>query len=268
MTQRTIRGGRGLGDSLYLRPIAEYFLAQGDEVTVLSDYPQIYTGLKVEVKRFTRFGVNVLAHYVMGKSNPLTTQWDDVCASAGVSVPLRFTWNIVNHALVDRIVEKAKGRPIIVVHGGRVPMGRTDGFGLELLPDRAAFEAVLAELKDCFTVLVGGGAQLYPLEADFDLNGKTSVSDLLDIASVCDGVVAQCSFAIPLAEVFDKPLLIVWAAHGLVAREPYVRQITPMKVLSKPTSHFVVDDRSETDIRCVADAWKSLFEARFTGACA
>lgn len=270
-TQRTIRGGRGLGDSIYLRPIAEYFLALGDPVVVLSDYPDVFAGIDVEVKQFTRFGVNVLAHYVLGKPNPGTNQWQDICHSAGVTVPLSFTWTVLNHELVASIKKRAAGRPIIIVHGGRVPMGRIDGFGKELLPEQGAFVAALDAVRDAYLVRVGNAESLYTLPCDIDLTGKSSVADLLDLASICDGVVGQCSLAIPLAEVFDRPLLIIWAAAGLASREPYVAQITPSKVLSKASSRFVMDDWPVDRIRWSVAEWRalsvSLFEEERKHAC-
>ena len=129
-------------------------------------------------------------------------------------------------------------------------MGRTDGFGAELLPERAAFDLVLDHLADYFLVRIGKGAERYPIACDVDLNGNTSVSDLLDLGSVCRGVVAQCSFCVPLAEVFDKPLLAIWAARGMEpARHRYIKQITPQKILSKGTSLHVVDSWALEKIR-------------------
>lgn len=237
-----IRGGRGLGDSLYIRPIAEHFVRQGRRVTVLSDYPDVFIGAGVKVEAFNRNDANIVAHYVSRKTKPGTNQWQDVCMSAGVSVPLRFDWTVRNTALVAALKQKAAGRPIIVVHGGRAPMGRTDGFGRDLLPAKAAFDAALAALHGCFTVQIGNAPQIYPLAAELSLNGSTSVADLLDIGSVCDGVVAQCSFAVPLAEVFDKPLLAIWSSRAAKSNTLFICQTTPEKVLSAPKDRFVMDD--------------------------
>jgi hypothetical protein len=254
-----IRGGAGLGDAMYIRPVAEHFVRAGERVTVCNDFAEVFIGSGVHVEPFDRFNIDVLAHYTVGKRDPTTNQWQDVCKSAGIAeIPLRFDWTVRNCSLVDSIVSDAAGRYIIVVHGGRVPMGRTDGFGKELLPGKSAFDAALAALgDDCFLLRVGKGSDLYPLDVDVDLNGGTSVSDLLDIATVCDGVVGQCSFAIPLAEVFDKPLLCVWASGGLSASHPYIRQITPQKVLSKATSRFVMDDWTTEKIQEVARTFRA-----------
>lgn len=238
-----VRGGRGLGDSLYVRVVAEHLVKKGQKVTVCADYPGLFEGAGVTVEPFGRNGIDVLAHYTFRKPNPGSTQWEDVCASARIEpIPLRIEWTVKNRGLVDGLRALAGEKPLIIVHGGRRPMGRTDGFGMELLPEKAAFDAVLKALGDCFLVQVGQAEQVYPLGCDVSLNGSTSVTDLLDLAKSCDAVVAQCSFAVPLAEVFDKPAMFVWAAKGLTAGSPYVRQITPVKVLSKPSSHYVMDN--------------------------
>lgn len=250
-----VRGGRGLGDALYCRPIAERLMRDGKRVAVLSDYADVFIGSGVVVQPFSRDG-NVIAHYVNGKANPDTTQWQDVCRSAGVTTPLRFAWTVRNPDLIADLKRKAEGRPLILVHGGREPMARNDGFGLELVPERKAFDAALDGLRDCYTVQVGKAAQIYPLSADVDLNGSTSVSDLLDLAHECDGIVAQCSFAIPLAEVFDKPLLAVWAFRHAKSSTQFIRQTTPQKVLSGARDSFVMDHWPDAMIKEEARAFR------------
>lgn len=253
-----VRGGRGLGDAIYVRPIAEHFVGLGKLVTVLSDYPDVFKDSGAVVQKFSRlngFGI-VVAHYAQSKAKAGTTQWQDVCASAGVTVPLRFGWKVQNEALVSVLRTKAAGRPMILVHGGRAPMDRRDGFGAELLPVAGAFGRVLSKLQDCYRVQIGRANQLYPLECDLNLNGATSVSDLLDIASVCDGVVAQCSFAIPLAEVFDKPLLAIWSARAAQSKTPFIRHTTPVKVLSSPRDTFMFDDWPMEQVRASIRAFR------------
>lgn len=247
---KRIRGASGLGDSVYLRVVCDHYVRQGDPVIALSDYPDVFIGSGATVEPFRRDRVDIVAHYVLGKPNQAATQWDDVRRAAGIveALPLAFPWTVRNAGLIERLRLAANGRPIIMVHGGRVPMGRTDGFGMEILPERQAFEAALSAMAGCFTVRIGKADQVYPLPVTVDLNGGTSVSDLLDLVAVCDGVVAQCSFAVPMAEAFDKPLLAVWASRGLASRTAYIRQITPRKILSKPTSRAIIDDAAPADI--------------------
>lgn len=244
-----IRSGRGLGDALYLRPVAEHFVRLGGQVRVCCDYGDVFEDSGAYVEPFVRSGVTHVAHYVAGKGNLNTTQWQDVCASAGVGeIPLSFRWRIRNQALVDEIRGLANGRPIVMVNGGRHPMGRVDGFANEMLPARAAFASVLGALRDCYVVEVGKGEKLYSLPFDLNLCNKTMVAELLDIASIANGLVGQCSFMIPMAEAFDKPLVAVWAARGLESRELFIRRCTPSKILSKPSSRFVMDNWSHEAI--------------------
>ncbi len=262
-----IRGGSGLGDSLYIRPVAEHFLRRGDDVTVNSNYADVFHGLPVKIEPFSR-AANVLAHYSRHRARVGTTQFDDVCETAGIGrVPLAFQWPVRNAVLVRRLLLAAEDRPLVLVHGGREPWGRQDGLGLPLLPERAAFEAVLEQLAHCFTVWIGAGPRLYRLRVDEDLGDRTSVSDLLDLGCACDGVVSQVSFCVPLAEVFDKPLLTIWSASGLKARRELLRQITPQKVLSKPEiGRFVMDDWSAERLSQGVRIWETMLER--TRACA
>jgi hypothetical protein len=237
----------------------DYFVDIGEQVTVCSDYPDVFIDSGAKVEAFARNGIDVLGHYVNGKQNPHTTQWQDVCNSAGVNVPLEFDWHVKNRAMVERVWKQANGKPVLLVHGGRLPMNRTDGFGKELLPKREAFDCALDVLRDCFAVHIGSVDQVYPIACDLDLRGKTSVSDLLDLAVSCDGMVAQCSFAVPMAECFDKPLLAIWAAHGMQSNmHPYVKAITPSKILCKATSQYVVDDWEKEQIQEQAIAFRYI----------
>jgi len=249
-----MRGGSGLGDALYLRPLVEYCLRRGDSVTVMTAYREVFDGLNVKIEPFNRERINIVGHYTHGKSNVATNQWQDVCQSARISVPLRTAWTVRNLALVREIQSAAQGRKIILAHAGREPMGRADGFGNEMLPRAGAVDDALGALKTYYVVEIGAGKKAYPIRSNQSLINKTSVADLLDLASICNGIVAQCSFCVPLAEILDKPAMFVWAARGLASRVPFIRLSTPAKVLSKPSSRYVVDDWTTQTIQEAARA--------------
>lgn len=263
---RSIRCASGLGDSVYLRAIADHLAAGGERLVALSNYPEIFRGSPCHVEPFRRERVDIVAHYVTGKANQGTNQWQDVCMAAGVARPVafRFDWAVGGAGIAQDVRARAAGRPVVLVQGGRTPMARTDGFGKELLPDRQAFEAAARAVRDAgaYLVAVGKADPIYRAPVDEDLTGATTVAELLDLFATCDGALAQVGFAVPMAEIFDRPLLAVWAASGLTSREPYVRQITPAKIFAKPTSRFVMDDwehdRIETHgrrfARCLAAA--------------
>lgn len=267
-----IRSASGLGDSVYLRAIAEHFHRQGHQVVACTNYPDVFKFSPVTPEPFRRTDVDVVAHYVTGKARPGTTQWQDVCIAAGVTEPVPFTfpWFRGSTGLVERVRALAGDLPVVLVHGGRLPMNRRDGFGIKLVPEKRAFDAVLdGAASSCFLVAVGGhsttpedgGDCLFDLPCDYDLRGSTTIPELLDLFHACAGVVGQVSYAVPMAEVFDRPLLAVWSCEGLADREPYIRQITPQKVLSKDTSGYVIDSLDAPFLRERGRAFAEAIQA-------
>lgn len=258
MITKRIRGGSGLGDSLYLRPICEHLAHDGYRIVVMSNFADVFIDSGCVVEPFRRDRVDMVAHYVGGKRNPATTIWDDICAHAGVTVPLQFHWQRRNKRLIRQLEQDAAGRPIVLVHGGREPMGRRDKFGIELLPFEDKFNAAIAALDDCFKVRVGRGDTLYQVTCDVDLTNRTSVADVLDIAWASAGVVSMCGFPIPLAEAFDKPALFIWSSRGLASAQQFIKTVTPGKMLSKPISRYVIDDQPVEQLQEAARDFRSV----------
>ena len=245
---KRIRSGRGLGDTLYMQSVVRHLVSKGEKLEVCTDYPEVFDGMKVSFAPFARHNINYLCHYTKRKTEK-TNQWEDIYLTAGLKdVELKIDWNVKNQSLVEEVKSQAEGKKILFVHGGREPMARKDKFGRELLPNGDVFNRTLRELN-FFSVHMGDSELLYPVYADKCLNRQTSVSDLLDIASIADAFYGQCSFIIPLAESFNKPLLVVWSNKGLHSGEPYIATITPRKILSKKTSTYIVDNWSETQIK-------------------
>jgi len=154
-------------------------------------------------------------------------------------------WKIQNKALVSSVKKKAKGKPILLVEMIRNPMNRTDRFGIELLPDLEVMQEILNKLKEHYFLLhVGQGKKLFEFEGiDLDLADATSVTDLIDLAYASSAMFGYCSFFVPLAESLNKKSLFVWSRRGMNSVEPFIRTITPQKILHKrDTSHYVVDN--------------------------
>lgn len=205
--------------------------------------------MPVSFAPFARHNINYLCHYTKRKTEK-TNQWEDIYLTAGLKdVELRIDWKVKNQGLVEEVKSQAQGKKILFVHGGREPMARKDRFGRDLLPNGDVFNRTMRLLDDFFSVHLGDSELLYPIYADKSLNRQTSVSDLLDIASISDAFYGQCSFIIPLAESFNKPLLVVWSNKGLHSGEHYIATITPRKILSKKTSTYIIDDWSDLQIK-------------------
>lgn len=244
---KTIRCGRGLGDSLYLQGVCREYVKQGQRLTIATDFPDIFKPLgdMVSTIPFTRERIDIIAHYSLRKIYKDTNQFQDCCVQAGLNknVEFKLDWKIQNKELTDKIKIAAKGKPILIVQSARNPMNRVDGFGRDLLPERHILEYCLDSIKDLFfTILIGNEPPLYDFEGiNLDLIKKTSVTDLLDIASISDAVFGYCSFAVPLAECLDKKALFVWSQCGLNSKDHFISSITPKKILSKASSMYVID---------------------------
>jgi ADP-heptose:LPS heptosyltransferase len=121
-------------------------------------------------------------------------------------------------------------------------MNRSDGFANDLLPNWKTLDQLIQ--CEAFKVQIGQGAPLFKFHGiDLNLANKTSIADLLDIASLVDGFVGWCSFMLPLAESLGKPFFTLWSARGMRSREPFIRSLTPKKVIHrKDLSYHAVDD--------------------------
>lgn len=259
---RSIRGGAGLGDAIYVAGVARHLLARGEMLEVCTNYPDIYRQLqtRIRVSPYRRKPVDIVAHYTTRRHVPGTSQFQDCCISAGLPANLDFClpWRPINLGLVARL--EAAGRPVIVVQMPRAPFGRTDGFGAEFLPDVTAIQHAIDMIAGrAFIVQIGAGTperfdgrKLMPFDGyrgiDLDLTNKTSVSDVLDIAALADGLLGQCSFIVPLAESFAKPALLIWSRKGLCSPHEVVRQMTPQKILHRATSRAVLDDCRDVEL--------------------
>jgi len=144
------------------------------------------------------------------------------------------------------------GKPVILVQLPRYPLGkqRANDLGADLLPSLEFMQRVVDGLAGrAFVVQVGRGTPLWYFRGiDLDLAHRTTVAELLDVASLADGFFGYCSFMVPLAESFQKPALFAWSQRGLDSRDSYTRRVRPQKILHYPTSRFVIDNASDAEL--------------------
>lgn len=250
----------GLGDALYVQAVARHLVNQGETLKVCTAWPDVFKplGKSVVCAPFTRLGINILAHYSQKKALPDSDQFEDCCKSAGILEPvdLKLDWKLENRALADNL--RRHGKPIICVQMPRSPMGRTDGFGADLLPDCRRIQQAIDAIGDKATLVqIGTGEPLFRFKRiHIDLTNRTTVSELLDVSSIADGFLGYVSFMVPLAESFSKPGLFVWSRRGLNSGQQYVRLITPKKILHRETSHHVIDDCDDDSlVRAVGETF-------------
>lgn len=251
-----IRGGSGLGDAIYLQSIVRHFVERGYRPEVCCDWPDVFRPLagQVDVVPFRKKDIDRLAPYSMRRGVAGTSQFEDGCIQAGIKGKVEFNlgWSVVSPGVLGK-----QHRPIIVVQMPRPPFGRIDGFGKEFLPDCRRIQDVIDRIGSrAFFVQVGAGDALFKFEGiDLDLTNKTSVCDLLDVATLAHGFLGYCSFIVPLAEAQSKPAMLVWSRKGLNSSHLIIRQMTPQKILHGPLSRWVVDDASDKALMDCADVF-------------
>lgn len=238
---RSIRSGRGFGDSIYLQSVVRYLMADSARtLRVASDYPDVFLPLidkRIHIVPFTRSGVELIAHYISRKAIAGTTQFQDCCLNVGIrsDVPLVLDWAPTRPSLIDEI--RRSGRPVLVVQLPRTPMGRTDGFGASLLPDCRALQRIIDEAVDTHTVVqIGKGEPLFRFKRlHLDYANRLSVAESIDVVYGADSVLGYPSYMIPLAESLNKPGKYIWSYRSTRDPHVFIRRITPQKLLHKPT---------------------------------
>lgn len=252
---KRIRSGRGLGDNLYLHSVVGHLTARGERLQVCTNYPEIFP-FDVTFAPWSR-GADITVHYVNGKANPRTTQFEDCCQHAGVpGAAYRAYWPDRQSDFIDGVHERAGGRPMLLINGARWPMDRADGYGRELLPTAQVFNATIDALaRHFFTIFIGRGSRLFDVSVDLDLNDWTSPDQVMDLAMACDAGFGQVGFMIPLMEMFDKPLMVMFTEMGLSSRNNWISQLTPQKLFGKNTSTHVVDQWGHQRINLHVDAF-------------
>lgn len=256
----SIRGGSGFGDALYLQSVARYFIERGDTIEVCSKWNDVFRplGHKCKISPFRRDRIDRLAHYSARRKRTDTDQFQDCCIQAGITelVDLRLDWVINNRSLVDKVMSPCK--PIVLLQLPRRSMDRTDNYGIELSPDWLRIQTAINIVRPRATIIqVGYGSPLHRFEGvDIDLVGKTSVADLIDVASIARGFLGYVSYFVPLAESFSSPALFVWSRAGLRSNDEIIRTITPQKILHrKDKCHAVIDDCSDLELNEAVNAF-------------
>lgn len=257
--RRSVRSGKGLGDSLYLQGVVRHLVERGEgNLEVCTSWPDVFRPLrgKIHISPFRREGIDASYHYISRKRIPDTDQFTDCCIAAGIKerVDLRLDWTPLNQKLVGNL--RKVGKPIVMVQLPRVPMGRNDGYGDELLPDCRTIQRAIDHIgQRAFTIQIGSGKPLYRFKnISLDLANKTSVADLLDVASISSGAIGYCSFIVPLAESLNKPTLLVWSRAGTNSKNPFIKAITPKKIFFRESSRFVMDDCQTAELEEAVDA--------------
>jgi len=251
-----IRGASGLGDAIYVYPVAKYYRDLGNQVIVRTKFPDVYKDLDVQTVKFFKIPkADITASYSNRKSQK-TNQYQDVILNCKMPIdtPFLIDWKVDDEALVAKIKKMAKGRKILVISMPHQPFDRPDRYGDALRPNFENLQIAIDYLKqkNWFVIQIGKGGCFQNLSnIDLKKQNLTSVKGLMDICSIADGFAGQVGFIVPIAEAFNKPLFALFSKAGLRSSDKFIPAITGEKILSRDSSVYAIDSEPKERIHKV-----------------
>lgn len=234
-----LQAPNGLGDAIYLRAIVLHLLARGEEVTVFTRWPDVFSDLQVTIKGLLEIDATSPPRYACyPMSRPVPAGADDFtmrCRQVGIKEPveLKLGWRVRNPNLIDRIKRDAAGRRIFLYQCARAI--RTPVSAL-LKPRREAFNAFIAKYRDCYRIKLGHPPHVADdADAPCELNlfGKAFIFDTFDVCTIGDLFFGQASFINCIAEALDKPYITMFARAALASDDYRANSATPERVFAK-----------------------------------
>jgi hypothetical protein len=228
-------GPRGLGDAIFVRSVAVRWIELGEKVTVFTTWPEVFDGIGAIVRpSASRTGDENIHHCVgclhcrLPDVQPVSI-FRRICHQSGLFEPFdfRLDWKVKRPDLIGKIKRRSAGRKIMIYQPPKI----ANGFEQTLFnPRQEDFFRYLEGRDDCYRIKVGhaSGAHEYKgAPCELDLFGKTTVSDVFDIATICDLFFSQVSYLVTLGEALDKQVVCMFTKRALSANSVKVRQLTP-----------------------------------------
>jgi hypothetical protein len=225
---KIIHGASGLGDTVYMYPIAERFIEQGYDVTVLTNYPEVLKELNCKKEPFNRSRQNAInCSYVNRKHIPETDQYIDCCIAAGIdsNIPaLSMKWTPADK----------KYDNYAVVIAPTVPFGQAyrDDY-LHIMPNVKEIDRYCREIAQDMLIVMVGKNYISKVYCDHDLTGQTSLCEYIDLLYHSNLIISQVGNALSFAEALNKKATIFFPAKAKESNLPFIQQITPDKVIHK-----------------------------------
>lgn len=245
-----LNAAKGLGDAIYLRAVVLHLLAQGETLTVVTGWPDVFSDLPVTVKPLSSATGDEDWHHAKPCLHcRIITDVDQfamACRQAGITEPveLRMNWRVKNTDLVARIKREAAGRKVFVYQ----PLKKASNVNQDLArPQWGAFRKVVEKHADHFRVRLGHPAHLddTPAPCELDLFGKTSVTDAFDIATIADVFFGEPCYLFILAQAMNKPSISMFSGRGADSGRHRIVNFSPERLFHKRhlTSAIYDDER-------------------------
>ena len=239
-----IRGARGLGDAVYLYPIAKHFINQGKIVQVMTQYPVIYNTLNcICIERY-KGQPDIECRYGPRYPNQETNLWEDTLIRAGLQgEKIEFSIEYICEHKFDFNTDKK----LCLIKTPAYPHYNNNGITACLLPQLNVWQEIINTFKSRCYFIMAGLANSYEFNLmgiDRDMSDIDNIPKLMKLVDISDIVITPSSYFVSFAEALDKKVLIGFAQTGLDSMISFYRWCTPKKVITKPntTSYFIDSD--------------------------
>lgn len=217
---KVIKGASGFGDAIYLRAIVEWLLEnRPDEYLVLTKYPNVYADLSVQTDDLhsTKYGLDYYCHYLHGKHLE-TTQWEDMLNKANIPYfPLTSKLSSYNTSLFDSALNKT----VLVIK----PYNAMNG--------AKGTTPLIPKFSEVFSYASQYANVVY-------LNRQYPFLELVKMFNSCKLVISQVGWAVPLAEMLNTPIQIIFTKRAMFSNYNFISRIKPKKILTKSTSEAII----------------------------
>ena len=203
-----IRGASGFGDAFYVYPIARHFKNHGEDVKVMTHFPEVFDD--IDCIPFDRKPVvDIDCTYTRRKEIPHTTVWDDILIEAGM------TLNFLSFGHPG-LPERDPKYTLLIKPYQPGWCRDNDGF----VPSYS-FMASLAAEKGLPIKIIDYSLPLADWKKEYSKAGL---------------IVTQSSSHFVMAEAWDVPCAVVFSEKSKYSNNWFVNTITPQKVIIKPAT--------------------------------
>ena len=237
-----IRGCMGLGDSLYSRRVCEYYIKEGHQITMETRYPDIFSDLDMKTSSNRQFNSDVNCSYITRKKYKNTSQYEDVLYFAKITEPwpliMTREWEADGGFAAD-LLSQIDSRICLVAD-----LYKSSGVRnrMTLVPDVDGYNKIISALnKEYTTVMIGNGPAMAE-GCEYDLRGKTSITDLMALAQKASFCLTQVGALLPICESFGTRVVSILSRGYRYSGESFINSITPKKVICGDSSRCYYDD--------------------------
>jgi len=210
---KIVKGPSGFGDNIYMRVVMEWLIKnRPNKYTILTNYPDVFFGLNINIKPYHTKNLNIDYNYTyIHHKESKYTQWQDLIFYGGLpDFPLISV--LKNRKLSNAILANL---PYNAMNGGNMAKTMKPNYN-EYMSYIKTFNNVRFIDKQYF------------------------FQDLIKIFNSAKLVISQVGWAVPLAEMLDVPLIIIFTKRALNSEYEFISTIKPYKIKSKLTTQIKI----------------------------